>query len=56
MVGPGSPLPQGFYIYAPPVSTLSLQELANRQMPPITVLLIEASSALSVAVVVDVQP
>lgn len=55
-VGPGSPFPQGYYIYAPSVTTLSTQQLANRQLPPITVLLIEASSGISQAVIVYVQP
>lgn len=55
-IGPGTPLPSGYAIYAPPVSSLSQQLLANRQMPPVTVLLIEALSALSVAIIVTVQP
>lgn len=54
-IGPGSPLPQGYYIYAPSVQTLSAQQLANRQLPPITVLLIESGSGLSQAVIVQVQ-
>ena len=52
----GDPLPQGFAVYIPPVLTLSLQQLANRQMPAATVLLIESSSGLSQAISIYVQP
>ena len=52
---PGKALPQGYAIYTPSVLTLSAQQKANRQMPPVTVALIESGSGISQVVVVNVQ-
>lgn len=57
-IGPisaGTKLPKGYYVYAPPVSTLTPIQRAARQLPPISVLLIEAQSGHSVAIQVNVQ-
>ncbi len=51
----GQALPNGYYLYAPPVSTLSRQSRAARVMPPITVLVIEAQSGHSLSVTLSVQ-
>lgn len=58
--GPGSvqtgqALPNGFFVYVPAVTTLSPQQRAARQMPPFTILLIEAEAAQSLSVTITVQ-
>lgn len=58
-VGPisyGTSLPQGFYVYSPPVSSLTQAQRAARIMPPMNVLLIEAQSGHSLSITVNVQP
>jgi len=54
-ISAGSPLPKGFYVYAPSVSTLSQADRAARRLPPITVAVIQAQSAQSLVVVINVQ-
>ena len=54
-INTGDPLPKGYYLYNPPVRTLSQQQRAARVMPPVTVLLIEAQSGHSLSVTVNVQ-
>ncbi len=54
-IEPGDALPQGYYLYAPPVSSMSAARRAARIMPPITALVIEAQSGHSLAVTLDVQ-
>lgn len=54
-IQPGTPLPSGFYVYAPPVGSLTQGQRAARQLPPINVLLIEAQSGHSVNITVNVQ-
>lgn len=51
----GQSLPQGFALYAPPCSTLSPGQRASRQLPPITVAVIESGSGMSLAVTINVQ-
>jgi hypothetical protein len=54
-VQPGQALPNGFFVYSPPVSSLSQAQRSARIMPPISVALIEAQSGHSLSVTVDVQ-
>lgn len=54
-IAPGDALPNGYYLYAPPVSSLSQAQKSARQMPPVTVLLVESGSGHSLAVSVNVQ-
>jgi hypothetical protein len=55
VVAAGDALPKGYYVYAPSVTTLTQSQRAARQLPPISVLLIEAQSAQSLVVQVNVQ-
>lgn len=57
-IGPisaGTALPKGFYVYTPPVSTLTIAQRGARQLPAMNVLLIEAQSGHSLAITVNVQ-
>lgn len=54
-INPGDSLPNGFKVYAPPVSTLSQAQRSTRQLPPMTVALIAAQSAHSLVVTIQVQ-
>ena len=54
-IAPGDALPSGYYLYAPPVSTLSSGQRSARILPPITALVIEAESGHSLSVTVNVQ-
>ena len=51
----GDPIPNGYYLYAPAVASMSAGARANRQLPPITCCLIEAEAAQSASVTVFVQ-
>ena len=58
-IGPysyGTPMPKGYAVYYPPVSTLSQGARAARRLPPMNVLIIEAEAAQSVVVQINVQP
>jgi hypothetical protein len=52
---PGSVMPKGWAVYAPPVSTLTTAQKANRQFPPVNVLVILAESGQSIAITINVQ-
>jgi hypothetical protein len=54
-IAPGDALPKGYYLYTPPVSSLSAADRAARKMPPVTVLLIESQSGHSLSVTIEVQ-
>lgn len=51
----GTPISNGFAIYAPPVSSLTEEQRNARQFPPITFLLCEASAGHSLTVTINVQ-
>ena len=55
-IAPGDAFPLGYAIYMPSVQTLSLQQIAKRQMPLATVCIIEAGSANYQAISIYVQP
>jgi hypothetical protein len=52
---PGDPVTQGFYVYAPAASTLTAGQRASRQLPTMTVALIESESGRSLTVEVLMQ-
>jgi hypothetical protein len=52
---PGDAVPNGYFVYAPPVSSLSSADRAARKMPPITIGLIEAQSGHSLSISIQVQ-
>lgn len=54
-IATGQTLPNGYAIYAPPISSLSQGQKSSRQLPAVTVALIEAGSAQSLTVAVYVQ-
>lgn len=54
-ISTGASLPSGYTFYAPPVSTLSQAQRSARQLPAITALLVEAGSAVSLSVTIDVE-
>jgi hypothetical protein len=54
-IEPGDALANGYYLYAPAVSTMSAAQRAARVMPAITALLIEAQSGHSLSVTLEVQ-
>ena len=54
-IATGQTLPNGYAIYAPPISSLSAGQKSSRQLPPVTVALIEAGSGQSLTVAVYVQ-
>jgi Protein of unknown function (DUF3383). len=54
-IATGDTLPNGYYLYAPPVSSMSSAQRAARVMPAITCLLIEAQSGHSLSVTLEVQ-
>lgn len=51
----GDPLPKGYALYAPPVSSLSSAQRAARVLPSIVVLVIESESGHSLTVDVNLQ-
>lgn len=51
----GDALPKGYYVYAPPVSSMSAAQRAARIMPSMTVALVEAQSGHSLQITVEVQ-
>jgi hypothetical protein len=54
-ISPGESFPNGYEIYIPSVSTLSLAQLAERQMPVASVALIEARSGIYQPITLYVQ-
>jgi hypothetical protein len=54
-IEPGDALPNGYYLYAPAVSTVPAAKRAARVMPAIIALVIEAQSGHSLSVTLEVQ-
>jgi hypothetical protein len=51
----GDPMPSGYIIQAPSMSTMSAAALEARQMPPVYVCINEAGAAHSVAIQINVN-
>jgi hypothetical protein len=55
-VNNGDPVPAGYYVYAPPVSSQTSAQRTARQCPPMTAILIGAGALQGASILIDFQP
>lgn len=53
-VSSGTPLPKGYYLYIPKMSTRTQSQIDNRQFPPINLMLVESQAAHSLTASISV--
>ena len=54
-IAPGTPMPKGYIVYSPPITSLSAGQRSARQLPAMNVLIQLAGAGQSIAISVNVQ-